>query len=228
MPTGLLAVGVFATCCPCNVCHAAQTHQCDTKRNREYKGEDKEGEECVATRWLRVMSATKSIYIPGQRRSAAPDDADYHRPASQVNPFSPHHSSDMIHIFESPSGCTLPLLPQHITITAQKCFHSPYKSTIENTRTEPQLDITHLSPPRSCDVTRDRLLHGIGGSRHIFPENSQPPFFPSQHYTAEISCSREKLSSRPATFIWKKATPFINCDRSIRTATFWDFLFAFA
>lgn len=64
-------------------------------------------------------------------------------------------------------------------------FTLPYKSTIENPGptkkwlyTPPlwrKKNVPH-SPPKSCDVIWDRLLHMIGGSRHKFPENSQPFF----------------------------------------------------
>lgn len=72
----------------------ADTFKCDTMRNRENKprlcsekwggreGGQQAGvlKECVATRWLRVMSATKSIYIPSQCRSTTPVEEDYYGP----------------------------------------------------------------------------------------------------------------------------------------------------
>lgn len=49
------------------------------KRRRRKRRQEGVLKECVATRWPRVMSATKSIYIPSHCRSTAPAEEDYYR-----------------------------------------------------------------------------------------------------------------------------------------------------
>lgn len=95
MPTDLLfgpAVLLLLLCFTLLIVDA-DAYKCDTRTERENKAlrgeEEEEGgerwrkgalKECVATRWLRVMSTTKSIYIPGLCRSTVPVTEDYYRP----------------------------------------------------------------------------------------------------------------------------------------------------